>query len=80
MARLVRSTGLGLALVLTLAAGLAWAANEGQADLDKATQLKISAATTSDLSDVIKLCERALQKGLDKSNSTFARWKIRFTR
>ena len=72
MARLLRSTGLGLALVLALAAGRARAANEGQPDLDKATQLKISATTTSDLSDVIKLCERALQKGLDKNNSTFA--------
>jgi tetratricopeptide (TPR) repeat protein len=48
------------------------AANEGQADLDKATEQKLGAQTSSDYSDVIELCESALKKGLDKSNTAFA--------
>jgi tetratricopeptide (TPR) repeat protein len=48
------------------------AANEGQADLDKATELKLGAQSTGDLTDVINLCESALKKGLDKNNTTFA--------
>ncbi len=48
------------------------AENEGQADLDKATQQKLGAQTRSDLTDVIQLCESALKKGLDKSNTAFA--------
>ncbi len=70
-----------LASVLTLAlftwaAGsfpvLAHAENEGQADLDKATQQKLGAQTSGDLADVIQLCESALKKGLDKGNTAFA--------
>jgi tetratricopeptide (TPR) repeat protein len=48
------------------------AANEGQGDLDKATELKIGAQSTGDLTDVINLCESALKKGLDKNNTVFA--------
>ncbi len=48
------------------------AENEGQADLDKATQQKLGAQTSSDLTDVIQLCESALKKGLDKDNTAFA--------
>jgi tetratricopeptide (TPR) repeat protein len=48
------------------------AANEGQADLDKATELKLGAQSMSDLTEVINLCESALKKGLDKNNTTFA--------
>ncbi len=48
------------------------AANEGQADLDKATELKLGAQSSGDLTDVIQLCESALKKGLDKNNITFA--------
>ena len=64
-----------LALTL-LAAGLfpvsAHAENDGQADLDKATQQKLGAQTAADLDEVIQLCESALKKGLDKSNTEFA--------
>ena len=35
------------------------AENEGQADLDKATQQKLGAQTVGDLTDVIQLCESA---------------------
>ena len=48
------------------------AENEGQADLDKATQQKLGAQTSDDLTEVIQLCESALKKGLDKGNSAFA--------
>ena len=48
------------------------AENEGQADLDKATQQKLGAQTSGDLAEVIQLCESALKKGLDKGNTAFA--------
>ena len=65
------------ALALLALAGTAFpsgvrAANEGQADLDKATELKLGAQSTGDLTDVINLCEGAVKKGLDKNNTTFA--------
>ena len=56
-----------------LAARPAQAANEGQADLDKATQLKMTANTLTDLSEVIRLAESAMDKGIDKANRPFAR-------
>jgi len=49
-----------------------WAANEGRPDLDKATQLKLGAQSTGELTDVIQLCESAIKKGLDKSDTAFA--------
>ena len=54
------------------AAGPVWAANEGQEDLDKAADVKLNAVTISDLSEVIRLSESALKKGLDKANVDFA--------
>jgi tetratricopeptide (TPR) repeat protein len=57
---------------MTISAGTARAANDGQEDLDKATEAKLSAATLTDLGEVIRLAESALQKGLDKSNTEFA--------
>lgn len=65
-----------LLAVLLLGFGLtgsAWAENEGQEDLDQATQAKVSAKTLSDLGDVVRLAESALQKGLDKENQQFAK-------
>lgn len=62
-----------LAIGVGLGGGLARAANEGQDDLDKATQAKINAKTLSDLSEVIRLCESALAKGLDEENARFAK-------
>ena len=58
--------------LLALAAGPVWAASEGQEDLDKAADIKLNAATISDLSEVIRLSESALKKGLDKANIDFA--------
>jgi tetratricopeptide (TPR) repeat protein len=51
----------------------ALAARPGQEDLDKATDLKITAATAKDLDEVVVLTERALKKGLDRANEDFAR-------
>ena len=70
MLRLIRST-LPLALLL-LAAGALYADNSGQEDLDKATELKLNATTISDLSEVIRLVDSAMEKGLDEGNTEFA--------
>ena len=51
----------------------AQAANEGQDDLDHATQAKVNAHTRTDLDEVIRLAESALKKGLDEGNSQFAK-------
>jgi tetratricopeptide (TPR) repeat protein len=57
---------------LLLSAPIARAENEGQDDLDKATDKKLSAESLDDLSQVVDLCESALKKGLDTSNTQFA--------
>jgi tetratricopeptide (TPR) repeat protein len=49
-----------------------FAANDGQDDLDKATQLKVAAETPDDLAAVIDKLDSALEKGLDEENSEFA--------
>jgi tetratricopeptide (TPR) repeat protein len=59
-------------ILLACVTGSLRAAGEGQADLDKATDTKLSATTISDLSEVIRLSESALKKGLDKANTEFA--------
>jgi tetratricopeptide (TPR) repeat protein len=60
------------ALIATLAAS-ARAENEGQADLDKATELQLTAETLADLEKVVELGESALKKGLDKGQTELAR-------
>ena len=55
-----------------LLGGQARAGNEGQDDLDKATEAKLSVSTLIDLTNVIRLCESALEKGLDEDNTKFA--------
>ncbi|MGE0756569.1 MAG: tetratricopeptide repeat protein [Pirellulaceae bacterium] len=58
---------------LGLTPGL-YAQNEGQEDLDKATEFQLKQdKTPADLEQVIKLTESALQKGLDDTNAAFAR-------
>lgn len=72
-------TGFRLCASLLVCLGLAsWATpvraqNEGQAELDKATELQIRVQSLADLEQVAKLCERALEKGLDEGNREFAR-------
>lgn len=47
--------------------------DKGQEDLDKATELKLTARQPRDLERVANLCESAIKKGLDKENEAFAR-------
>lgn len=61
-----------IVLAATFTAAAAQAANEGQEDLDKATEAKLSATTLTDLGEVIRLTESAIQKGLDEHNTEFA--------
>ena len=67
-----------LAALFTFAAP-AVAENEGQADLDKATELKLTGEKMADLQEVIRLCESALKKGLDKDNTDFAKQMLSAT-
>lgn len=56
-----------------LGAAPAFAAEgNGQADLDKATESKLTASSINDLNEVIQLAESALKKGLDATNTEFA--------
>jgi tetratricopeptide (TPR) repeat protein len=48
------------------------AENEGQDDLDQATQLKVTAENLNDLNKVVDHLDTALEKGLDKDNTEFA--------
>jgi len=52
-------------LFLTITASV-YAQNEGDADLEEAFNLKISATSTRDLDKVAGLCESAIEKGLDE--------------
>ncbi len=54
-------------------------ANAGQEALDKATELKLTAKTISDLGEVVRLCRTALEKGLDEANTEFARTMLAAT-
>jgi tetratricopeptide (TPR) repeat protein len=60
-------------VLLAVLTGGAVAQNEGQADLDKATELQLQAQALNDLEQVAKLCESALKKGLDEANQQFAK-------
>ncbi len=52
------------------------AENEGQEDLDKATELQLRVQSIQDADQVVKLAESALQKGLDAENIKFAKQLI----
>ena len=63
------------ALVLTILVACTTqlrAENDGQDDLDKATQLKITAEKLDDLAEVIERLDDAIEKGLDDSNEEIA--------
>jgi tetratricopeptide (TPR) repeat protein len=49
------------------------AENDGQADLDQATELKLNAKSLADYEKVIKLCESALEKGLNEDLAAYAK-------
>ncbi|TWT38814.1 tetratricopeptide repeat protein [Blastopirellula retiformator] len=59
-------------VVLMIAAPL-WAQAKGQADLDKAVDLKLSAESVDDLEKVISLSESALKQGLSPDDELFAK-------
>lgn len=72
MFRIVKSPAVLVCFLLAAIASPAFADNEGQADLDKATQLKVTAETLDDLNEVIDRADSALDKGLDADNKKFA--------
>ncbi|HZZ72976.1 MAG TPA: tetratricopeptide repeat protein [Pirellulales bacterium] len=49
------------------------AENEGQADLDHATEVKLGAESLDDLNLVINLSQSAINRGLDATNTDFAK-------
>ena len=51
----------------------------GQADLDKATELRIKAKKLADLEEVIRLCRSALEKGLDEAGTEYAKTMLAST-
>ncbi|WP_442483010.1 tetratricopeptide repeat protein [Aeoliella sp. SH292] len=51
----------------------------GQEDLDKATQLKLTATDGKQVNDVIQLLASAMKKGLDKENEAFAKQMLAST-
>lgn len=55
-----------------LVGGVAHAADDAQAILDKATDIKLAAESVADLNEVIQLCQQALKGGLDEGNIKFA--------
>ncbi len=56
------------------AAGHLWAEEDkGQEDLNLATETKLSAENIVDLGEVVRLCESAMEKGLDEGNTQFAK-------
>lgn len=71
----MRRTLLALAAltVVALVPSLVTAQNQGQSDLDMATELQLTAETLGELERVIKLAESALEKGLDKGQTDFAK-------
>ncbi len=56
-----------------LLADVARADSEGQADLDAATEARLTVRSLADLDHVVQLCESALKKGLDAQNTQYAR-------
>jgi tetratricopeptide (TPR) repeat protein len=62
-----------LALGLMLATGsIARAENEGQSELDQATEIKLGAKSFAELDEVVRLCRKALDKGLNTESGQFA--------
>ena len=60
-------------LLSVLIASVSFSADDGQDDLDRATQLKLNAKSLRDTEKVIALCESALEKGLDSADKDFAK-------
>lgn len=72
MSRWFRTLGLPVFLTLAVTA-LANAAGRGQEDLDKAVEARLNIAALGDYAKVIRLADSALGKGLDATNTAFAK-------
>lgn len=72
MSRIVPTISLFACFLVAVVSAPVFAENEGQEDLDKATQLKVSAESLDDLNEVVDHAESALEKGLDAENKKFA--------
>ncbi|HEY2882651.1 MAG TPA: tetratricopeptide repeat protein [Pirellulales bacterium] len=72
--KLRRTTAFAIAVLgaILFLESTAWAENEGLDDLDQASDKKVKAESLEDLNPVIDLCESALNKGLDATNTAFA--------
>jgi tetratricopeptide (TPR) repeat protein len=70
----------GVCILVTALVGQVRAENEGEEDLDRATRLKVVASNLSELTAVIRLCESALEKGLDEDDKAFAETLLASTR
>ncbi len=68
-----RGGWMSVLFVLGLLAVRVAAAEDGQADLDKATDLKLKATTLQELGEVATLCEQAINKGLTADDEAFAK-------
>lgn len=66
-------TFVGLLIGGLLSTGSARAEGEGQEDLDRAIEAKLSAGNYQELGNVVDLCESALKKGLDEGNTGFCK-------
>ena len=73
MSRYLSIFSLFALLGLVSAGRVSAADNEGQADLDRATEVKLSAESVDDLNLVINLAQGALNRGLDAANTDFAK-------
>lgn len=67
-----RYVAFALLAVGTILVGRAAAENEGLPDLDQAVEVKLTAQSLPELTQVIELCQSALEKGLDEENTEFA--------
>ncbi len=79
MTETTRVVCLCLAIAVTVC-GTAQAQNPGAEDLQRATELKLTARSLSDLAEVIRRCEAALEKGLDEDDRPFAEQLLASTR
>ncbi len=64
---------LSVLILVLMVSPLSAQSEEGSSDLDQAFELKIKARSTKDLDSVVKLCESAIQKGLDKEGTVQAK-------
>ncbi len=68
-----RLAAISLLTVWLSLAGAALSEDKGLEDLDKATDLQLQAQNLQDLDQVVRLCESAIEKGLDADNTAFAK-------